>query len=68
MTVFHAGCCEPVKRSTHAALELLAGVCLGYNVLAFVCRRETHLAVNVGLYTALVWWEHRAVRHHRVPA
>ena len=65
MTVFHAGSCEPLKGSVHAALGLLALVCVSYNLLAWTCRRETHLAVNVGIYSAIVWLEHRAVQHHQ---
>jgi hypothetical protein len=66
--ILHAGCREPLKGAVHGTLEALALVCLSYNVLAFAARREPHLALNVGLYTALVWWEHRAVGHHRSPA
>lgn len=64
--IWHAGTHEPVKRSVHATLGAMAIVCLGYNVLAWGARREGHLAINVGLYTALVWWEHRAVRSHQL--
>lgn len=63
--ILHRGCGEPLKRSVHATLGAIAIVCLGYNVLAWSVRREGHLAINVGLYSALVWWEHRAVKSHR---
>lgn len=64
--ILHAGSGEPVKGTVHAALGALAIVCLTYNVCAFCCRKSPHLAVNVGVYAALVWWETRAVRSHRM--
>jgi hypothetical protein len=65
VSVFDSGRCEPLKLSVHAALGSLALLCLGYNSLAFLRRRERHLAMNVLLYGSLLALETRKVRHHR---
>lgn len=65
MTVFHAGCREPLKASVHGVFLGAALVCLGYNLIACALRRERHLAVNVLVYGSVVWFETRAVAHHR---
>lgn len=57
MRLFEAGSCEPLKLGVHRAIQGLAAIALAYNVIAFARRRETHLAVNVVLYGALVAFE-----------
>lgn len=64
MSLFQSGSHEPLKLAVHGSLGALAGVCLAYNAVAFLLRRERHLAVNVVLYGALVAIESRKVRHH----
>ena len=39
-------------------------MCALYNLAAWTARRQRHLAVNTGLYTALAAWEWVHVRHH----
>lgn len=55
---------EAVKGSVHAALGLLAGLCLAYNACAWIRRGERHLAVNIAVYGALARWEWQIVRRH----
>jgi hypothetical protein len=60
-----AGHAERLKWTTHAALGLLAGVCLVYNVTAWWVRRERHLARNVAIYSAMVALEIQQCQRHR---
>ena len=55
---------EIFKGLVHLALFGLAVTCANYNTMAFVQRRERHLAVNVGVYWALVWWEGKQISRH----
>jgi hypothetical protein len=55
---------EELKTAIHAAMLGLSVLCLGYNVMAFARRRETHLARNIALYGALTAVEAIHVRHH----
>ena len=41
-----------------------AALCALYNFAAWTVRRQRHLAVNTGLYTALAIWEWIHVQHH----
>lgn len=65
MTFLESGSCEGVKGAFHATLGLLALGAFGYNVLAFVQRRDAHLALNTVLYGAIVAIEVTKVQHHR---
>lgn len=65
MSLFDNGQCERLKGGVHGALGLLALVCCGYNVIAWVRRRDHHLAVNAGVYGALTAYETAKVLHHR---
>jgi hypothetical protein len=64
MRVLQCGNCEELKTGIHAAVLGLAAVCGIYNAAAWVSRRQTHLGVNVLLYSALVIWEREHVAHH----
>jgi hypothetical protein len=64
MTVLQCGSYEPLKTGFHAtALGLMAVMGL-YNAAAWLQRRDTRLAVNAVLYTALTIWEQKHVAHH----
>jgi hypothetical protein len=65
--LFDAGSCEELKLTAHASLGLLAGLCLAYNVTAFIRRGERHLAVNAVVYGALVAYEWQKANSHRMP-
>jgi hypothetical protein len=58
------GRCEILKASIHGVVLGTAAVCALYNLAAWTVRRQRHLAVNTGLYTALAYWEWVHVRHH----
>jgi hypothetical protein len=58
------GRCEVLKASIHAVVLGTAAVCALYNLAAWTVRRQPHLAINTGLYTALVVWEWIHVQHH----
>lgn len=64
LPLLHCGHCEPLKLGVHAGALALSVVCGVYNVAAWLSRRETHLAVNAVLYTALSIWEQQHVAHH----
>lgn len=55
---------ELVKGAFHAALGLLVAPMAAYNIVAWVYRREPHLAFNAALYGSLVALEVRKVLHH----
>ena len=59
-----AGCHEALKGSVHGALLALAGVCLGYNLLAWTRRQEPHLARNVLIYSAIAILEVHQIKRH----
>lgn len=68
VNVLYHGTCEPLKRSVHRVMEGTALVCLLYNAAAWLKRRETHLAVNVVIYTAIVVLEdYVCARHKNTP-
>lgn len=58
------GRCEVLKASVHGVVLGTAAVCALYNFAAWTVRRQRHLAVNTGLYTALAIWEWIHVQHH----
>ena len=55
---------EFLKASVHGVVLGTAAVCALYNFAAWTFRRQRHLAVNAGLYTALAAWEWVHVQHH----
>lgn len=64
MAVWQCGCFERVKAGTHAAACALAVLMAGYNALAWVMRRERHLAVNTISYVLAACWEVKQTKHH----
>ena len=58
------GRCEVLKASVHGVVLGTAALCALYNFAAWTVRRQRHLAVNTGLYTALAIWEWIHVQHH----
>jgi len=64
LPVLQCGNCEPLKPGAHAGALGLAVLCGLYNAAAWLSRRQTHLAVNTVLYTALSIWEQQHVVHH----
>lgn len=64
MTILDPGCGERTKLIVHAALGACALVCAGYNVCAWLRRRQGHLARNGVVYSALTIYEVAKVRHH----
>jgi len=56
-TVLDCGCCEGWKRGYHGAIAMLLVGAAVYNGLAWCRRHEPQLALNTGLYVALVAWE-----------
>jgi hypothetical protein len=58
------GRCEVLKASIHGVVLGTAALCALYNFAAWTVRRQRHLAVNTGLYTALAVWEWIHVQHH----
>lgn len=55
---------EGVKAAVHGALLGLAAVCLLYNSVAWIRRRERHLLINTLLYGGLVGLEVKQVSRH----
>jgi hypothetical protein len=66
LRILQCGSCEPLKLGVHAGAFGLAVVCGVYNAVAWISRREPHLAVNAVVYAALSAWETEHVRHHLV--
>jgi hypothetical protein len=64
LNVLKAGSSESLKTGVHATALGLAVVMGVYNAAAWLRRRESHLAVNAVLYTALTAWEKVHVAHH----
>src|SRR5678810_752407 len=58
------GRCEVLKASVHGVVLGTAALCALYNLAAWTVRRQRHLAINTGLYTALAIWEWIHVQHH----
>lgn len=55
---------EQIKGAFHGALMTLSLICLAYNALAWKARGQKHLAVNVGVYSALCGFEVVQVLRH----
>lgn len=64
LKLLHCGNCEELKLGVHGTALALAVVMGGYNIAAWLLRRERHLAANSLLYVALTIWEVQHVRHH----
>lgn len=64
MNILRSGEHEGVKLAVHGSLGLLAALCAGYNLLAYLKRREPHLALNTGLYGSIVAIEIKKCAHH----
>jgi hypothetical protein len=64
MPLLCTGRCEVLKASIHGVVLGTAALCALYNFAAWTVRRQRHLAVNTGLYTALAVWEWIHVWHH----
>jgi hypothetical protein len=62
--ILQCGKCERLKAAAHSVALVTAAVCGVYNLAAWLVRRQTHLAVNATVYSALVIWELEHVRHH----
>ena len=62
--LLNCGNCEELKLGVHATALGLAVIMGAYNAAAWLLRRQTHLGVNVVLYSALTIWEIEHVKHH----
>ena len=54
LPILQRGSCEPLKAGVHAAALGLFAIMGLYNAAAWLSRRQTHLAVNAVLYSALI--------------
>lgn len=66
--LFYPGSCEPLKKGVHQVALGTAIVIGGYNFIAFCCRREKHLAINVAIAAFVGYLEWGNVQHHSVDA
>jgi hypothetical protein len=64
LPILCTGRCETLKASIHGVVLGTAALCALYNLAAWTVRRQRHLAINTGLYTALAVWEWIHVQHH----
>lgn len=64
LPVLCTGRCEVLKASVHGVVLGTAALCALYNFAAWTVRRQRHLAINTGVYTALAMWEWIHVQHH----
>ena len=64
LPVLKCGHYEPLKLAVHGVALGLFALCGTYNALAWLSRRERHLAANTILYGALIVWERQHVAHH----
>ncbi len=55
---------ENCKAGVHGALGVMAAICLTYNALAYLRRKEHHLLTNTIVYGMVVALEIESVRHH----
>ena len=58
------GVAEPLNAAVHGVLLGAAAICLTYNAVAVIYRRQSHLARNTLIYGSLVALEVSHVRHH----
>lgn len=63
--LFYSGTGERTKALAHGAMLGLAATFTAYNGIAWLLRRESHLARNACLYAALTIYEGAKVYHHR---
>lgn len=56
---------EGLKCGVHVVGLVFGVVCFSYNVVAWLARRERHLAINAVIYGGLTALECVHVRHHR---
>lgn len=59
-----SGVGEDLKAAVHTATLVCVGLMAGYSIVAWLQRREPHLAVNAVLYSSLTFWEGKKVGHH----
>jgi len=64
MLLWHRGNYERTKTCVHGAACALGLVMAGYNAIAWLIRRERHLAMHTAIYAAAVWWEVHQTGHH----
>jgi hypothetical protein len=64
LPILCTGRCEVLKASIHGVVLGTAAICAVYNFAAWTVRRQRHLAINTGAYTALAIWEWIHVQHH----
>jgi hypothetical protein len=64
LPILCTGRCEVLKASIHGVVLGTAAICALYNFAAWTVRRQRHLAINTGAYTALAIWEWIHVQHH----
>jgi hypothetical protein len=64
LPILCSGRCEVLKASIHGVVLGTAALCALYNFAAWTVRRQRHLAINSGLYSALTVWEWIHVQHH----
>jgi hypothetical protein len=64
LPILCTGRCEVLKASVHGVVLGTAALCALYNFAAWTVRRQRHLAINTGVYTALALWEWIHVQHH----
>lgn len=62
--LFQEGALEWYKAFVHMAMLGLSVTCVGYNVGAWLARRERHLAVNAVVYGFLAAYEARQIARH----
>ena len=67
LRILYPGNCEPMKAAFHGVALGLAAVMGAYNLAAWLRRRQSHLAINAGIYIAAALWEQRHVAHHLYP-
>ncbi len=68
LSILESGSDETLKAAIHGMALGLAAVMGLYNSAAWLQRRRRHLAINALVYSALVLFECRHVRHHRAAA
>ena len=65
LRLFSVGCGERFKGGYHGAIGILAIGACAYNLLAWLHRKDRHLAVNVAIYGSLTAYEIHLIGHHR---
>lgn len=62
--MFSSGVHEHAKALVHLAVIVPVSMCFGYNVMAWLGRRQPHLAINAVIYALALVWEGSHVAHH----